>query len=75
MGLKTRVFDLAGQYGYTTDKALADAMGVTPSMVCRVKAGEQKITGTFVDGALRAFSDKSLDDLFYAEDCEPALAS
>lgn len=74
MTVKTTVFDLAPEYGYITDKALADAMGITPYMVCRVKSSEQKITATFIAGARRAFPDKSLDELFVVEQDAEAVA-
>ena len=74
MRLKTRVFELASGYGYATDKALAEAMGITPFMLSRVKNGEQKITEPFITGARRAFPDRTFDELFYTDDCEAAVA-
>lgn len=74
MSVKTRIFEIAEERGYVTDKALAEAMGITPFMLCRVKSGEQKITGTFIEGAQKAFPDKTLDELFYVDEPERAIA-
>lgn len=74
MKLQTRVFELAPEYGYKSDRALAAAMGVSPALVSRVRNGILGINDTFITGALRAFPDKSLDDLFFAKACEEVVA-
>jgi transcriptional regulator with XRE-family HTH domain len=67
MRLRTRVFELAADYGYASDRQLARAMGVEPSTVSRVRSGESGVSPEFITGARRAFPDKTLDDLFYVE--------
>lgn len=64
MRLQTRVFELAQAQGYTSDRALAKAMGVSPALVSRVRSGQIGINNTFITGARRAFPDKGLDQLF-----------
>jgi hypothetical protein len=45
-------------------KELAKAMGVSESMLCRVRQRKFGITHRFITGARRAFPDKTLDELF-----------
>lgn len=71
--MKTRVFDLAPDYGYKSDYTLAPAMGLSRSMVGRVRNGTRGINPKFIEGALRAFPDKTQDDLFYTEDEKPIV--
>ncbi len=70
MALRTRVFELAPDTGYVSLRRLAVAMGIDVSTVSRVRAGLLRINETFIAGALRAFTGKTMDDLFYTEDCE-----
>ena len=67
MPLRTTVFALARESGFKSDRALAKAMKVDPATICRVRKGEYAITGSFIEGARRAFPDKSLDELFVVE--------
>jgi len=67
MKLRTRIFDLAGERGYKSDRALAKAMGVSAALVSRVRHSQVAINETFIAGARRAFPDKSLDELFVFE--------
>jgi transcriptional regulator with XRE-family HTH domain len=71
--LKTRVFDVARARGLS-NYALARAMGVSLSQVGRVEREESGFSRAFMVGALRAFPDLSLDDLFYQEEEVPATA-
>lgn len=64
--LRTRVFTLPQTRGMTLTQ-LAARMGVALSLVTRVRRGERGIGQTFINGALRAFPELSLDDLFYAD--------
>lgn len=64
--IKTRIFDLAKEQGLS-DAELARWMGISQSQVCRVEAGNRRIHQDFIVGALRAFPDKTFDDLFYLE--------
>lgn len=65
--MKTRVFELAASYGYENDSELARAMGVSASLIHRVRHGERGINGVFISGARRAFPDRTLDELFPSE--------
>ncbi len=71
--MRTAVFDLASSYGYHNLKELARAMGVSESMLTRVRQGKFGITHRFITGARRAFPDKTLDELFPVEN-EQAIA-
>ena len=66
MILKTRVFELCGgKYGNLSE--LAQAMGISVSQVYRVREGKRHINQKFLIGAMRAFPEYKLDDLFYFE--------
>jgi transcriptional regulator with XRE-family HTH domain len=73
--MRTRVFQIAPEYGYKTLRQLAAALGVSVAQLWRVQHGQRTINGTFIAGALRAFPDKAFDDLFYVEASEPEPAS
>jgi hypothetical protein len=62
--MQTKVFELAPEYGYKTNKDLAQAMGLSEACVSRVRSGLRGISTTFIQGARRAFPDKTLDELF-----------
>ncbi len=62
--LKTRVFDLMWEK-YASLPQLARAMGISQSQIYRVKDGERKINAAFIVGAVKAFPEYKLDDLFY----------
>lgn len=64
--MQTTVFDLARERGWSL-RTLATAMGMSHSEVVRVKSGQRPIGGLFIRGALRAFPDKSFDELFTVE--------
>jgi 16S rRNA U516 pseudouridylate synthase RsuA-like enzyme len=68
--MRTRVFEIAPEYGYRTLRQMAAAMGISVAQVWRVQHGQRTINGTFISGALRAFPDKVFSDLFYVEDAE-----
>lgn len=68
MKLETRVFELAsGKYKSLYE--LAQAMGapteISFSQVYRVREGKRSISEKFIIGAVKAFPDKKLDELFY----------
>ena len=66
MRIGTNVFELyEGRYGSLSE--LAKAMGISVSQVCRVKQGKRHINEKFIVGAINAFPDSSLDELFYLE--------
>lgn len=64
MKLKTRVYELYNGK-YTNLSELARAMGMSISQVCRVKKGERRINENFIIGAMRAFPEHTLEQLFY----------
>jgi excisionase family DNA binding protein len=64
MKLETRVFDLYnGRYMNLPE--VAQAMGMTPSQIYRVRQGKCSISEKFIIGALKAFHGYTLNDLFY----------
>lgn len=66
MRLRTRVFDLAKDAGWS-GAALADAMGMSEATVSLVRSNKREIGQRFIAGALRAFPSLSFDDLFWYE--------
>ena len=71
MIVKTTIFQLCiGKYKNLSE--LAHAMGISVSQVYRVKEGKRNINQKFVIGALRAFPEYRLGDLFYLTP-EPTL--
>jgi transcriptional regulator with XRE-family HTH domain len=44
---------------------LARAMGISVSQVYRVREGKRNIKQKFIIGAMKAFPEYSMDDLFY----------
>jgi excisionase family DNA binding protein len=64
MKLKTRIFELSnGKYRNISE--LAQAMGINPSQLYRVQQGKRGINQKFIIGAVKAFPEYKLDDLFY----------
>jgi len=64
MIIKTRIFELTDQK-YKNLSELAHAMGISVSQIYRVKEGKRHINQKFIIGAIKAFPDYNLDDLFY----------
>ena len=64
MGLKTRVFEFSDRK-YKNLIELAKAMGTSASQVYRVRQGKRRINETFIVGAVKAFPEYKLDNLFY----------
>jgi hypothetical protein len=62
--VRTRVFELS-QSHYSNLTELAIAMGISVSQVYRVREGKRQINQRFIVGAMKAFPDHKLDDLFY----------
>ncbi len=62
--LRTRVFELSGQR-YSDLSELARAMGISMSQAYRVRNSRRGINEKFIIGAIRAFPEYNLDDLFY----------
>ena len=64
MLIKTRIFGLCnGKYRNLSQ--LARAMGISVSQVYRVREGKRRINQKFLIGAIKAFPEHKLDDLFY----------
>jgi len=64
MILRTRVFELCnGRYRNLSE--LAQAMGISVSQIYRVREGKRHINQKFLIGAIKAFPEHKLDDLFY----------
>ncbi len=64
MIIKTRIFKFRdGNYKNLSE--LAQAMGISVSQVYRVRDGKRNINQKFLIGAIKAFPEHKLDDLFY----------
>ena len=64
MLVKTRVFTMYnGEYRNLSE--LAEAMGISVSQIYRVREGKRQINQKFIVGAIKAFPNHRLDDLFY----------
>ena len=64
MIIKTTVFDLTdGEFNNLSD--LAHTMGISVSQVYRVRTGKRNINQKFITGAVKAFPQYRLDQLFY----------
>ena len=64
MIIRTRIFEL-GNGKYRNLSELAQAMGLSVSQVYRVREGKRSINQKFIIGAIRAFPNYRLDELFY----------
>jgi hypothetical protein len=64
MIIKTRIFDLFDN-DYDSLPELAQVMGISVSQIYRVRAGKRGINQKFITGAIKAFPESKLDDLFY----------
>ena len=64
MIVKTRIFELCdGNYRNLSE--LAQAMEISVSQIYRVREGKRNINQKFIVGAIKAFPNYRLDDLFY----------
>jgi len=62
--LKTKVFELYnGKHANLAE--LAQAMGISVSQIYRVRQGKRPINQKFMTGALEAFPEYNLAELFY----------
>ena len=64
MVIKTRIFELNHKH-HRNLSDLAQAMGLSVSQVYRVRQGKRSINQKFIIGAMKAFPEYKLDDLFY----------
>ena len=61
---KTRIFELCdGRYHNLSE--LAVAMGISVSQIYRVREGKRRINQKFIVGAIKAFPEHRLEELFY----------
>jgi len=66
MIIKTRVFErINGKYRNLCE--LANSMGISVSQVYRVREGKRGINQKFIIGAMKAFPECKIDDLFYLD--------
>ncbi len=64
MIVKTRIFELSNN-GYKNLSELARAMEISVSQIYRVREGKRRINQKFIVGAIKAFPNQKLDDLFF----------
>jgi len=64
MDIRTKIFEL-GRGKYRTLPELARSMGLSVNQVYRVWKGELGIDQEFIVGAIKAFPECQLGDLFY----------
>ncbi len=64
MIVKTRIFSFRKKE-YRNLSELAQAMGISVSQIYRVRGGKRRINQKFIVGAIKAFPNYKLDDLFY----------
>ena len=74
MIVKTRLFELSHN-NYKNLSELAQAMGISVSQIYRVREGKRHINQKFILGAMKAFPQYKLDDLFYLTDELPTGTS
>ena len=64
MIVKTRIYALAdGSYKNLSE--LAKSMGISVSQIYRVREGKRRINQKFIVGAIKAFPNHKLEELFY----------
>ncbi len=73
MIVRTRIFDICSR-SYKNLSELAKAMDLSASQVYRVREGKRRINQKFIIGAMKAFPDSKLDDLFYLTPLPPERA-
>ncbi len=64
MIVKTRIFQLRNG-GYKNLSEVAQAMGISVSQIYRIRQGKRSINQKFIVGAIKAFPQYKLDELFY----------
>lgn len=72
MIVKTRIFQFCNGY-YKNLSELAQVMGISISQIYRVREGKRQINQKFIVGAMKAFPNHKLDDLFYLTTGLPAV--
>jgi hypothetical protein len=74
MIVKTTIFDLC-KNDYKNLSELASAMGISVSQIYRVRDGKRAINQKFIVGAMKAFPNRTLDELFYLEPIKRTISS
>ncbi len=74
MIVRTRIFEFCSE-SYRNLTELASAMDLSVSQVYRVREGKRYINQKFIIGAMKAFPDRKLVDLFYLTPQMPDKAS
>lgn len=64
MIVRTRIFELANG-NYKNLSEVAKAMGISVSQIYRVREGKRRINQKFIVGAIKAFPNQKLEELFY----------
>ncbi len=64
MVVKTTIFELCTER-YRNLSELAKSMGISVSQIYRVREGKRNINQKFIVGAMKAFPEHSLEELFY----------
>ena len=64
MIIRTRIFQIS-HHKYSSLSELAYTMGISVSQIYRVREGKRRINQKFIIGAIKAFPEQKLDDLFY----------
>jgi hypothetical protein len=72
MIVKTRIFEFSNRY-YKNLSELATVMGISVSQIYRVREGKRQINQKFIVGAMKAFPNHKLDDLFFLTPEVPAV--
>ena len=72
MIVKTRIFEFCNRY-YRNLSELASVMEISVSQIYRVREGKRHINQKFIVGAMKAFPNLKLDDLFYLTPELPAV--
>ena len=65
--MKTTIFELVPSRRYRSYRQLAKAMGISTAQLSRVQHGQRFINGLFITAALRAFPEKSFEELFIVD--------
>ena len=66
MVIRTRIFELCdGKYPNLCE--LARVMEISASQIYRVREGKRNINQKFIVGAMKAFPDSNIDELFYLD--------
>ena len=73
MIVRTRIFQFCNGY-YKNLSELALAMGISISQIYRVREGKRQINQKFIAGAIKAFPNYKLDDLFYLVPEPPSVS-